>query len=382
VTMSGPLVGMRVVEIAGMGPGPFAAMLFADLGAEVIRIERPASVEGPRAQDFLLQRGRPSVAVDLQAPDGPALVLRLVKSADALIEGFRPGVAERLGIGPDACLAVNRRLVYGRMTGWGQDGPYASAPGHDINYIAPTGALKAIGRQGGKPAPPLNLIGDFGGGGMLLAVGVLAAVIEARQSGLGQVVDAAMVDGAALLTTGFFSFTAAETWQDQLQSNWLDGGVPYYDVYETADDQYVAVGALERHFYEALLEELGLLSEFPDQYDRARWPDLRLRLTEAFRTRTRDEWASLTGHVGLCLSPVHSFYDAPSNLHAKHRSAYVEVDGVVQPAPAPRFSRTPGSIRMGPPLPGENTVEALLDWGLSEEDVAELRSTRTIRTRE
>ena len=379
---SGPLSDLRVVELASVGPGPFAAMVLADLGADVIRIERPEAVASGHSTDFLLYRNRRSVAVDLKQRDAAGLVLRLVKSADVLIEGFRPGVAERLGIGPERCLSVNPRLVYGRVTGWGQEGPYAAAPGHDINYIAATGVLKAIGRASGKPAPPLNLVGDFGGGGMLVVVGVLAAVLEARRGGLGQVVDAAMVDGAALLTTHTLSLMATGGWQEGLERNVLDGAYPLYDLYLTADDEYVAVGALEPRFREALLDQLGLGSEFPARIDRSDWPRLRQQLTEVFGSKTREEWAALAGDSQLALSPVHSFSDAPANPHNRERGTYVEVDGVHHPAPAPRFSRTPAANPTGAPLPGADAAEALSAWGIEADVIADLVRAGTVRTRE
>jgi alpha-methylacyl-CoA racemase len=377
----GPLSGIKIVEIASAGPGPFAAMLLSDLGAEIIRVDRPESIEVARPADFVLTRGRRSVVVDLQAEGGAAVVLRLAESADVLIEGFRPGVAERLGIGPEECQRVNGKLIYGRMTGWGQDGPYASSPGHDINYIAITGLLKAIGGKDQKPSIPLNLLGDFGGGGMLLVVGILAAIVESRISGEGQVIDASMVDGAALLTTSTMGVVSTGKWQDERQSNSLDGGYPYYDVYLTSDDEYMSVGALEPKFYKALMDTLGISDEFPNQYDRTRWPDLRQRLTEIFRSRSREEWSTLAGDASLCLSPVQSFWDAPLNVHNRERGVYIEVDGVVQPAPAPRFSRTPATVQMPPPLPGEHTSSALLDWGFSEGEIVELSHANVIRMR-
>lgn len=378
----GPLSDLRVVELASVGPGPFAAMVLADLGADVIRLERPQAVASGQSTDFLLYRSRPSVAVDLKHEMAAPLVLRLVESADALIEGFRPGVAERLGVGPEQCLSANPALVYGRVTGWGQDGPYAAGPGHDINYIAVTGILSAIGRAGGKPAPPLNLVGDFGGGGMLVVVGVLAAVLEARRSGLGQVVDAAMVDGAALLTTYTRSLMANGGWQEGLERNVLDGAYPLYDLYSTADGEYVAVGALEPRFRQALLDQLGIGGEFPGEIDRSEWPRLRQRLTEVFGSKTRQEWAALAGDSQLSLSPVHSFSDAPANPHNRARRTYVEVDGVHHPAPAPRFSRTPAATPTGAPLPGADAAEALGAWGFEGSEIAALVRAGAVRTRE
>jgi alpha-methylacyl-CoA racemase len=364
------LSGLRVIEVASVGPGPFAAMLLADLGADVIRLERPEAVGVGRPAEFILNRSRPSVAVDLKQDQGAELVLRLVESADALVEGFRPGVAERLNIGPERCLSANPRLVYARVTGWGQDGPYAMSPGHDINYIGVTGALKAIGRAGKKPVPPLNLLGDFGGGGMLLVVGVLAGVLEAKRSGRGQVVDVAMVDGTALLTTYIMSLVASGAWQEGLERNYLDGANPFYDVYQTSDGEYVAVGALEPKYRRALLEELRLSGEVPDDPERVDWPTIRARMEEIFQTRSRDEWASLFGRRDLAVSPVHSFADAISNPHSQQRSTYLEVDGFTQPAPAPRFSRTQLPAPTSAPLPGANATTALEHWGLTPAEIA------------
>jgi alpha-methylacyl-CoA racemase len=349
----GPLQGVRVVELASIGPGPFCAMLLADLGAEVLAVDRPAA-ERP-GWPLLFGRGRRRVAVDLKHPEGPGLVLDLVAGADALIEGFRPGVAERLGIGPEDCLARNPRLVYGRVTGWGQDGPLAGAAGHDIDYIALAGALHPIGPAGGPPVPPLNLLGDFGGGGMLLALGVVAALVEAARSGRGQVVDAAMVDGAALLTTQLHELLAAGLWTDRRQANLLDGAAPFYAVYETADGRHLAVGALEPRFWAELLERVGLpAQDLPAQLDRDGWPLLRQRLAATFRTRTRDEWCAL--------------------LHHRARGTFVEVGGTLQPAPAPRFSRTPCAAPAPPPDP-DDPAATLTAWGLAPVRVAHLRAT-------
>ncbi len=365
----GPLSDLRVVEVASVGPGPFAAMMLADLGADVIRLERPEAVGVGRPAEFILNRGRRSVAVNLKHAEGAELVLRLAESAEVLIEGFRPGVAERLGIGPEECLRVNPRLVYGRATGWGQHGPYAMSPGHDINYIGVTGALKAIGRASGRPAPPLNLLGDFGGGGMLLTVGVLAGVMESRRSGLGQVVDAAMVDGAALLTSYIVSLVSNGSWQDGLERNYLDGANPFYDVYLTSDGEYVAVGALEPKYRRALLEELKLVAKVPDEPEREDWPRIRALLEEAFIGRSREEWAALFGRSDLALSPVHSFGDASTNPHSRARGTYVEIDGIPQPAPAPRFSRTQLPVPEPASLPGSDAVEVLDAWGLSPHEI-------------
>jgi alpha-methylacyl-CoA racemase len=373
----GPLAGVRVVELAGIGPGPFCAMLLADLGAEVLRVDRPAASR--TAWPTVLARGRRSVAVDLKHPDGAGVVLDLVAAADALVEGFRPGVAERLGIGPDACLARNPRLVYGRVTGWGQEGPWRQAAGHDIDYIALAGALHPIGQAGGPPVPPLNLVGDFGGGGMLLALGVVAALLEAGRSGAGQVVDAAMVDGAALLTTQFHELLAAGLWGEERGANLLDGGAPFYGVYETADGRHLAVGALEPQFWAELLRRLGLDGgDLPAQLDRDGWPRLRERLAALFRTRTREEWCELLAGTDACVAPVLGLGEAQAHPHNRARGTFVEVGGVTQPAPAPRFSRTPCDPPAPAASPGEHTDQALADWGIAPEEIARLRAAAAI----
>ncbi len=374
----GPLAGIKVVEIASIGPGPFAAMLLADLGAEVLRIDRAGGGVAPinlAPQHDLLNRGRRSVAVDLKHPDGAGVVLRLVERADALVEGFRPGVAERLGIGPAACRDRNPHLVYGRMTGWGQSGPLAHTAGHDIDYIAVAGALHPIG-PAAAPVPPLNLIGDFGGGAMFLALGIVAALVERQRSGEGQVVDAAMVDGAAVLTTMFHGLRAAGGWTDDRAANLLDGGAPFYGVYETADGGHVAVGALEPQFFAELLEGLGIdPADVPAQYDRDGWPQLRAAFATAFRARTRAEWASLFADTDACVAPVLSLGEAPGHPHNAARETFLDLDGIVQPAPAPRFERTPAGQPGPPPRPGEHAAAALGDWGFSAAEVAALRSS-------
>jgi alpha-methylacyl-CoA racemase len=373
----GPLQGVRVVELAGIGPGPFCAMLLADLGAEVLAVDRPAP-ERP-GWPALFTRGRRRVAVDLRHPDGPGVVLDLAAGADALVEGFRPGVAERLGIGPEACLARNRRLVYGRVTGWGQEGPLAGSAGHDIDYIALAGALHPVGPADGPPVPPLNLLGDFGGGGMLLALGVVAALLEAGRSGQGQVVDAAMVDGAALLTTQLHELLAAGLWTDRRGANLLDGAAPFYAVYETADGRHLAVGALEPQFWAELLRRLGLDGgDLPAQLDRDGWPRLRERLAALFRTRTREEWCELLAGTDACVAPVLGLREAPAHPHNRARGTFVEVGGVTQPAPAPRFSRTPCDPPTPAASPGEHTDQALADWGLPPDRIARLRATTAI----
>ena len=378
----GPLAGCRVIEIAGIGPLPMCAMLLSDMGAEVLRIDRTRDsglgiAHDPRRDP--LNRGRRSVAVDLKTADGVDTVLRLGERADALIEGFRPGVAERLGIGPDDCLARNPQLVYGRMTGWGQDGPLAHAAGHDINYIALTGALHAIGRAGDPPTPPLNLVGDFGGGALYLAFGVVCALLEARSSGRGQVVDAAMVDGAASLMTMVYGFHAMGLWRDARGANIVDSGAPYYEVYETGDGAYVAVGAIEPKFYAELLRLCGLDGEdLPGQSDTARWPELRDRLAALFKRKTRDEWRAILEGSDACFAPVLGLDEAPAHPHNRARGTFVTVDGVVQPAPAPRFSRTKPEIQGPPREPGADTDAALRDWGFDADEVARLRAAGAV----
>jgi alpha-methylacyl-CoA racemase len=373
--LRGPLEGIRVVEIAGIGPGPFCAMVLSDLGADVIRVDRPASArQGFGGGRTTLERGRRSVRIDLRNPDGVEAVLRLVDSADALIEGFRPGVAERLGIGPDECLARNPRLVYGRMTGWGQDGPLAHAAGHDINYIALAGVLHSIGIADGPPVIPQNLIGDFGGGGMLLALGVACALVERGFSGQGQVVDAAMVDGSALLAAVFSGGSGGRR-----GAGLLDGGAHFYNVYETSDGEYVAVGSIEPQFYAELLRLTGLEGEdLPAQMDGSSWGPMRERLAEIFRSRTRDEWCALMEGTDVCFAPVLSMAEAKEHPHNVARSTFVESGGVTQAGPAPRFSRTPGAISRPPAQPGEHTDEALSDWGFSTEEIEKLKAAGAI----
>lgn len=381
-TRAGPLTGLRVVEVAGIGPGPYAAMMLADLGADVVRVDRvtPGGLAVGDPSYDLLTRGRRSVAVDLKSPAGVGVVLRLAAGADALIEGFRPGVAERLGIGPAQCLAANPALVYGRMTGWGQTGPLAPSAGHDLGYIALTGVLHAIGPAGGAPVPPLNVVGDFGGGGLLLAFGLLAGVLEARASGAGQVVDAAIVDGAASLMTMMYGFHAGGIWRDERGVNLLDGGAPFYSTYECADGRWLAVGALEPQFYAALLAGLGLDgdADLPGQHDQERWPELRDRLGTVIRSRSRDDWAAVFGGTDACVAPVLSLAEAPAHEHLAARGTFVEVGGVTQPAPAPRFSRTPGEVWRGPVAPGTDTDAVLTDWGFTAEELAGLREAGAI----
>ncbi len=367
---TGPLAGVRVVELAGIGPGPFCAMLLADMGAEVIRLDRPGAPPGdPRD---VVQRGRRRLALDLKRLEGVAAALRLIEGADALVEGFRPGVTERLGLGPEACLARNPRLVYGRMTGWGQEGPLASSAGHDINYIALSGALWAIGRAGERPVPPLNLVGDYGGGGMLLALGIAAALFEARGSGKGQVVDAAMTDGAAQLMAPIYGALAMGRWRNVRGSNRLDGAAPWYDTYECGDGRYLAVGPIEPQFFAAMLEKLGLdPARFAGRDDPERWPALRAELAAAFRARPRDAWAELFEGSDACVAPVLDLEEAPRHPHNRARGTFLERDGVAQPAPAPRFSRTPSSP--GPPPRGEPPEALLNEFGFGAEETAALQ---------
>ncbi|MFG3198438.1 CaiB/BaiF CoA transferase family protein [Streptomyces sp. NPDC048208] len=363
----GPLSGVRVVELAGIGPGPFAAMLLADLGADVVRVDRP---DGPGlgidpARD-VTNRNKRSVVVDLKDPDGPARVLDLAERADILIEGYRPGVAERLGVGPADCHARNPALVYGRMTGWGQDGPLADRAGHDASYIAVTGTLGMIGRPGEPPALPANLLGDYAGGSLYLVVGVLAALHHARATGTGQVVDAAIVDGTAHLSAMIHGMLAAGAWQDRRAANLLDGGCPYYGTYETADGKYMAVGALEPRFYAEFLRLLDLDGLADAHHDPARWPELRERVAARFKSGTRAEWTDVFEGTDACVAPVLSLREAPHHPHLAARATFTEHDGLVQPAPAPRFSATPTGVRTGPALPGTGAEDVARDWDLPQ----------------
>ncbi len=380
--MSGPLAGVRIIEVAGIGPGPFGGMMLADAGADVLRIDRAdRAVHPPRTEPHVdvLGRGRRSVAVDLKHPEAAALVLRLVERADALTEGFRPGVAERLGLGPDVCLARNPKLVYARMTGWGQDGPMAPRAGHDIDYISLAGALEPIGRAGERPVPPLNLVGDFGGGGMLMAYGICAALVSAQRTGRGQVIDVAMVDGAAALMAMTYTLRATGMWTDDRGTNLLDTGAPFYEVYETSDGKYLGVGAIETQFYAELIRLLGFKDdELPDQNDRARWPEMKERFAEVFASRTRAEWEEVFVGSDACVAPVLSPGEAPEHPHNRARSTFIEVAGQVQPAPAPRFLGTPGEVQRPPPNPGQHGDEALVDWGLGGDEVDGLRETGVI----
>ena len=374
----GPLKGIRIVEIAGIGPVPYAGMLLADLGAEVIRIDRVvagALGSWPEPRFDVLGRGRRSVALNLKDPGGLDAALRIIDRADALIEGFRPGVAERLGLGPEVCRQRNPRLVYGRMTGWGQEGPLAQAAGHDINYIALTGALHAIGGREGGPVVPLNLVGDFGGGSLFLALGVVSALLEAACSGKGQVIDAAMVDGASSLMSVFYATMAVGFWQEERGSNMLDGGAHFYSVYETKDGKYVSVGPVEPQFYAQLLERIGLQADdLPFQLDQSQWPAMRQRLSEIFLTRTRDQWCELLEGSDVCFAPVLSLGEVSDHPHMKARSSVVEIDGVAQPAPAPRFSRTKAEVVCPPRAAGADTDSLLAEAGLSADEIAGLRA--------
>jgi alpha-methylacyl-CoA racemase len=375
----GPLEGVRIVELAGIGPGPFCAMLLSDMGAEVIRVDRAANVgrdigrEGEDPRFGLLQRGRRNIAVDLKNPAGVDAVLRLIDRADALVEGFRPGVMERLGLGPDLCLARNPKLVFGRMTGWGQDGPIAHTAGHDINYIALSGALYSIGEAGGPPVPPLNLVGDFGGGALYLAMGVLAGIISARATGKGQVIDCSMVEGSASLMMMMYGALAAGAWKEERGSNRTDGGAHYYHVYETKDGEHVAIGSIEPQFYALLLKHTGLEGEaLPDQTDRSAWPDMQRRLDRIFKTRTRAEWTAIMEQTDTCFAPVLRMSEAFEHPHNIHRESFVEIDGIKQPAPAPRFLGTPARVQCPPARVGEHTDEILRDWGFSAGEIASL----------
>jgi alpha-methylacyl-CoA racemase len=368
----GPLAGVKVIEIAGIGPGPFCGMMLADMGADVLRIDRLDAV-GRNARFDLLNRGKRSAAFDLKRPEAIETVLRLVEKADAITEGFRPGVMERLGLGPDVCLARNPRLVYGRMTGFGQEGPMAKAAGHDINYIAMSGVLRAIGRGDQRPVPPLNLVGDFGGGGMMLAFGVACALLEAARSGKGQVVDAAMVDGAATLATFMYGAHKTGGWKDARESNVIDGGAHFYDTYETKDGGYISIGSIEPQFYAELVRIARLDAErFKPQMDRTQWPALKRELIGLFKTKTRDEWCALMEGSDICFAPVLGPFEAPSHPHNVARKTFIEVDGVTQPGPTPRFSRTRPEVRNPPPNPGQDTNAALADWGLSGKEVESL----------
>lgn len=379
---TGPLAGVRVIELGGIGPGPYCCMLLAELGADVLRVERPEPPDlGPPAdlRFALLNRSKRSVSVDLRNPHGLAVVKTMIGAADVLVEGFRPGVAERLGLGPIDCAALNEALVYGRMTGWGQDGPLAGRVGHDINYVSLTGALHAIGPKNGPPVVPLNLIGDFGGGALFLALGIVSALFEKVRSGKGQVVDAAMVDGVSSLLTSAYGALARGAWQDERGENMLDGGAPWYSVYETSDKKHISIGSIEGRFYRELLRKMGLEGEpLPQQHDRSGWPELRRRFTEVFLQRTRDEWCTVMQDAEVCFAPVLSIAEAHAHPHMKARAAVIERDGMVQPGAAPRLSRTPSVVKSAPALPGQHTDEVLASFGYSQDAIASLRKSGAV----
>ncbi len=378
----GPLSGVKIVELAGIGPGPFSGMLLSDMGADIVRIDRagqvnPASFDKPNIEP--MYRGRRSIGVDLKNPEGVELVLRLVEQADALIEGYRPGVTERLGLGPDVCLARNPRLVYGRMTGWGQDGPMAQAAGHDINYIALAGALAHFGRAGSKPTPPINLVGDFGGGGMFMAFGVVCGILEAQRSGKGQVLDVAMVDGTAVLMSMMWGLKQLGVWRDEFGTNVLDTGAPFYDTYETKDGKFISLGSLEPQFYAELMQRLGLTdSGLPAQMDPSGFEAWRAKFTELFKTKTRDEWDAVLRGSDACYAPVLTMDECVNDEHIKARNTIIDRGGIPQPAPAPRFSRTVAEVQRDAPWPGQHTDEALGDWGLGSDEIEKLRGSGAV----
>jgi alpha-methylacyl-CoA racemase len=379
---SGPLKGIRIVEFAGVGPGPFCAMLLADMGAEIISLDRttPHGLGIKKEARFNpTTRSRLSMAVDLKSASGHAVVLRLLEQADALIEGYRPGVMERLGLGPETCWERNPKLVFGRGTGWGQEGPLAESVGHDLNYLALTGALSMIGSRDRGPAIPLNLLGDYAGGGLYLALGIVSALLETRTSGKGQIVDAAMIDGVQSLMTHYFAFIASGRWVFERESNFFDGGAPWYNVYETKDGKHVSVAPVERKFYDQLLDAMGLdPSKVPDQLDRETWPELRRQLADIFRSKTRDEWCEVMEGREACFAPVLTIEEAVKHPHMRARRSFLDVDGVLQPAPAPRFSRTPSSVQGGPPIPGSNTSEIMSAWGFSDAEIVDLRKSGAV----
>ncbi|KFC64232.1 CaiB/BaiF CoA-transferase family protein [Massilia sp. LC238] len=385
--MTGPLSGVRVVEMVGIGPCPFAAMMLADMGAEVIRIDRKAAASPGADTPYpvlgtrhdVMARGRRSLALDLKNAAGRCAAMKLIERADVLLEGFRPGVMERLGLGPDDCLERNPKLVYGRVTGWGQSGPLAQAAGHDINYVALSGMLYSTGRADSPPPPPLNLVGDFGGGGMMLAFGVVCAVLEARKSGQGQVVDAAMTDGAALLGAMMYGLRSAGSWSSQREGNLLDGGAPFYDTYACADGKFISIGAIEPQFFATLLKLTGQVDPlFTRRWNKAHWPELRKRFAALFLTRTRDEWCRLLEGTEVCFAPVLDLEEAPRHPHNAARRTFVEIDGVTQPAPAPRFSRTATATPGAPSSPGEDSEAILADWGFTQQAIEALRNGEVI----
>ncbi len=377
----GPLSGIKILEVGGIGPGPFCGMMLSDMGADIIRIERKGGLSLTEPKYDILTRNRRSVSINLRKPNGVTAFLRLVEQVDALQEGFRPGVMEKLGLGPDICLKHNPKLVYGRMTGWGQDGPLAGAAGHDINYIALSGALHAIGRKGQKPVPPLNLVGDFGGGGMLLAFGMVCALLEVRKSGSGQVVDAAMVDGSAALMAIIYGLHAAGLWSINSGTNLLDSGAHFYDTYETADGKFIAIGSIEPQFYELLLKLAAIDDpDYKNQLDFNQWPQLKEKLAAVFKTKTRDQWCEIMEGSDVCFAPVLSMSEAPRHPHNEQRKTFTKIDGVLQPAPAPRFSRTKPAIKNPPPKPGRDTQAVLEDFGFSSEEIEALGERNPIKS--
>ncbi len=375
----GPLSGIKIIEVGGIGPGPFCGMMLSDMGADIIRVERKGGLSLSDPKYDLLTRNRKSISINLRNPQGAKTLLKMIEQVDALQEGFRPGVMEKLGIGPDNCLKRNPRLVYGRMTGWGQEGPLARAAGHDINYIALSGALHSIGRKDQCPVPPLNLVGDFGGGGMLLAFGMVCALLETQKSGQGQVVDAAMTDGSATLMTMIYGLKAAGLWTDKPGTNLLDTGAHFYDTYETADKKFIAIGAIEPQFYELLLKLAEIDDpDFQNQLDFAQWPQLKEKLTILFKTKTRDAWCKIMEGSDVCFAPVLSMSEAPEHPHNKQRNTFIENNGVLQPAPSPRFSRTAPEIKNPPPTPGQDTESVLADFGFSVGEIDSLKSSEVI----
>ena len=374
----GPLKGIKIIEMAGIGPGPFCGMVLADLGAEVIRVDR-ASAKGTGSRQEASNRGKKSIAVDLKSKEGVEIVLKLVQEADAIFEGFRPGVMERLGLGPEECMELNESLVYGRMTGWGQDGPLANAAGHDINYISLSGALAAIGRPGSPPVPPLNLIGDFGGGGMLLALGLVSALLESKQSGKGQVVDAAMTDGSALLMTMIYTMQSSGFLKDSMGSNMLDGGAHFYDTYECSDGKFISLGSIEPQFYKLLCDLAGFDNNLSsDQMSRDSWPEKKKAVKEIILTKTREEWCQIMEGTDVCFAPVLSMEEAPNHPHNKARQTFIELEGATQPAPAPRFSRTNPEVQSSPSLVGEHTDEILQSLNLGTDEIEKLKTSGSV----
>lgn len=378
----GPLRGMKVVEIGSIGPGPFCAQMLSDMGADIIRVDRKGTGTDLLEPKYnILHRGRRSVMIDLKKPEGVETVLTLVEKADALIEGFRPGVTERLGIGPVICQKRNPRLVYGRMTGWGQNGPLAEAAGHDINYISLSGVLHAIGNREGNPVPPLNLIGDFGGGGMVLAFGIMCGIYEAQKSGKGQIVDASMVEGSAALMGMFYGFRAAGLWSDKRGTNLLDGGAHFYGTYETKDGKWISIGSIEPQFYKLLLERAEIDDpDFDHQMDMVKWPELKEKLAAIFKTKTRQEWCNIMEGSDVCFAPVLSMSEAVEHPHNVERGSFITIDNIVQPSPVPRFSRTKPQVQGPPPRPGEHSESALKDWGFDSDEIETLKKTGVILT--